>query len=219
MSTVKDPIFSCPLFSGMSDSELENALSLFSAVERFHPRGSILASAGERLERFGLVISGTVQVSLIDIDGNSIIMASVTSGETFGESLCWLKTEEIPVTITAVADTSVLWLSPENLMPEKSENSLACKLKYRFSSMLARKTLLMNDRIQVLSKPTIRLKLITFLSQCSVRYGGKTFSVPFDRETMALYLGVNRSALSRELSAMQKEGIIEFYKNTFKILK
>lgn len=219
MKAMLKAIESCTLFAGMDESGQKSALALFSATEKSYPRGSILASAGERLERFGLVVSGTVQVSLIDIDGNPIIMASVTAGETFGESLCWLKTEEIPVTITAVADTSVLWLSPENLMPEKSENSLARELKYRFSSMLARKTLLMNDRIQVLSKPTIRLKLITFLSQCSVRCGGKTFSVPFDRETLALYLGVNRSALSRELSAMQKEGIIEFYKNTFKILK
>lgn len=216
---MKDPICSCPLFSGMTETEQKNALALFSAAERLHPRGSILASAGGRLERFGLVLSGTVQVSLIDIDGNSIIMASVTAGETFGESLCWLKTEEIPVTITAVSDAEILWLSPENLMPDKPETDLARELKYRFSSMLAGKTLLMNDRIQVLSKPSIRLKLITLLSQYSVRFGSKTFSVPFDRETLALYLGVNRSALSRELSAMQKEGIIEFYKNTFKILK
>jgi len=85
--------------------------------------------------------------------------------------------------------------------------------------MLAHKTLSMNDRIQILTKPNIRQKIITFLSQYSNRIGGKTFSIPFDRETLALYLGVNRSALSRELSAMQNDGIIEFYKNTFKILK
>ncbi|MBQ9848176.1 MAG: Crp/Fnr family transcriptional regulator [Clostridia bacterium] len=219
MKTTNEIILSCPLFSGMTEKELENALLLFSAASRAYRRGSILASAGEKLERFGLVLSGTVQVSLIDIDGNPIIMASVTAGDTFGESLCWLRTQEIPVTITAFTDASVLWLSPEELMPEKNGDCFACQMKYRFSSMLAQKTLAMNDRIQILSKPSIRQKLITFLSQCSVKYKGKTFSVPFDRETLALYLGVNRSALSRELSAMQKEGIIEFYKNTFKILK
>ncbi len=204
------------LFNGLHDSEIESALNLFSAKKRKYSKGEIIASAGTRLERFGLVLSGTVQVSFIDIDGNSVIMASVTSGDTFGESLCWLNITEIPVTVTAFSDTEVLLLSPQSLLA--SNDSLACELRNRFVSMLATKALAMNDRIQILSKPTVRQKIITFLSQYSNRSQSKTFSVPFDRETLALYLGVNRSALSRELSAMQKERIIEFYKNTFKIL-
>lgn len=215
---MKQILSSNPLFRGMTERETENALAVFSAVKSEYPRNSILASAGSRLYRFGLVLSGTVQVSFTDIDGNDVLMASVTAGETFGESLCWLRVEEIPVTVTAFTDVSLLWLSPDVLMGGES-TPIAHELQNRFSSMLAQKTLSMNDRVQILSKPTIRQKLITFLSQCSVRYGGKTFSVPFDRETLALYLGVNRTALSRELSAMQKDGIIEFYKNTFKILK
>lgn len=203
------------LFKDLNDSEIEKALNLFSAIKRKYSKGEMIASAGTKLERFGLVLSGTVQVSFIDIDGNSVIMASVTSGDTFGESLCWLNVTEIPVTVTAFTDTEVLLLSPQSL--SNSNDALACELRNRFVSMIATKALAMNDRIQILSKPTVRQKIITFLSQYSNRSQTKTFSVPFDRETLALYLGVNRSALSRELSAMQKEGIIEFYKNTFKI--
>lgn len=205
------------LFSEMSETEVKTSLELFTAVKQEYQKGSVIATQGSRLQRFGFILSGTVQVSFCDIDGNSVIMASVSSGDTFGESLCWLKVPEIPVTITAFTDVTLLWLSPEALLNESSKEAL--ELHNRFSKLLAQKTLSMNDRIQILTKPTIRLKIITFLSQCSTRYGGKTFSVPFDRETLALYLGVNRSALSRELSAMQNEGIIEFYKNTFKILK
>lgn len=204
------------LFKGLNETEIEKALDLFSSVKRKYSKGEMIASAGTRLEKFGLVLSGTVQVSFIDIDGNSVIMASVTKGDTFGESLCWLNIAEIPVTITAFTDVEVLLLSPQSL--SASTDTLACELRNRFVSMLATKALAMNDRIQILSKPTVRQKIITFLSQYSNRSQSKTFSVPFDRETLALYLGVNRSALSRELSAMQKEGIIEFYKNTFKIL-
>lgn len=204
------------LFKDLNENEIEKALNLFSSVKRKYSKGENIASAGTRLEKFGLVLSGTVQVSFIDIDGNSVIMASVTKGDTFGESLCWLNISEIPVTVTAFTDVEVLLLSPQSL--SSSTDALALELKNRFVSMLATKALAMNDRIQILSKPTVRQKIITFLSQYSNRSQSKTFSVPFDRETLALYLGVNRSALSRELSAMQKEGIIEFYKNTFKIL-
>ena len=87
----------------------------------------------------------------------------------------------------------------------------------RFIMMLSQKTLSMNDRIQVLSKPTLREKLMTLLTQYSTREG-KNFNLPFDRNTMAAYLGVNRSALSRELGKMREEGRIDFYKNSFSIL-
>ena len=87
----------------------------------------------------------------------------------------------------------------------------------RFIRMLAAKTLSMNDRIQVLSKPTLREKLMTMLTQFSTREG-RNFNLPFDRNAMAVYLGVNRSALSRELGKMKQEGRIDFYKNSFTIL-
>lgn len=206
-----------PLFEGMTSEETEQALNALSARKSEYLRNSVLVSAGGEMQRFGLVLSGTVQVSFTDIDGNDVLMASVTEGETFGESLCWLNVAEVPVNVTAFTDVSVLWLSADKLKSESSP--IVLNLRNRFSSMLAQKALAMNDRVQILSKPTIRQKLITYLSQCAARGGGKTFSVPFDRETLALYLGVNRSALSRELSAMQRDGIIEFYKNTFKILK
>ena len=214
----KSTLLTSPLFSGMSELEIERALKIFDAVEKQYAKNEIIAQTGTKLIRFGIVLEGTVQVNFIDIDGNLVLMASVTAGDAFAESLCWLKVQEIPVTITAFSDARVLWLDP-TVLSASCDDALVCELRNRFVSILASKTLTMNDRVQVLSKPTLRQKIITFLSQYSNRFSSKTFSVPFDRESLALYLGVNRSALSRELSAMKNEGIIDFYKNTFKILK
>ena len=205
------------LFFGLPTEEIKNALDLFDGLTQKYTKGTMIAH-GTKLKRFGLVLSGTVQVSFTDIDGNLVLMASVASGDTFGESLCWLGVEEIPVIITAFEDSEVLWLSPD-VFRRQNLSPLGNDLRNRFVSMLASKALAMNDRVQVLSKQTLRKKIVTYLSQESNRKGSKTFSIPFDRETLALYLGVNRSALSRELSQMQKEGIVEFYRNTFKILK
>lgn len=218
MNTELQILKSNPLFRGLEDKDIYFALSAFSATQQSYEKGEILVSAGGRMNRFGLVLSGIVSASFSDIDGNDILMANVGAGETFGESLCWLKIEEIPVSVAAVTDSVILWLDPHSV-PDNNQNNIAFELSIRFASMLAQKTLSMNDRIQVLSKPTIRQKLLTLFAQWSVKSGSKLFSVPYDRETLARYLGVNRSALSRELSLMQKEGIIEFYKNTFKILK
>ena len=91
-------------------------------------------------------------------------------------------------------------------------------MQKRFCAMLAARTLSMNDRIQVLSRTTIRERVLTLLSQYNTG-SGSGITLPFDRESLALYIGVNRSALSRELSAMKRDGIIDFYKNSFRLLR
>lgn len=214
----KSTLLTSQLFGGMSERDVERSMKIFDVIEKQYAKNEIIAQTGTKLTRFGIVLEGTVQVNFIDIDGNLVLMASVTSGDAFAESLCWLKVEEIPVTITAFTDARVLWLDPTALSAN-CDDELVRELRNRFVSILASKTLAMNDRVQVLSKPTLRQKIITFLSQYSNKNSSKTFSIPFDRESLALYLGVNRSALSRELSVMKNEGIIDFYKNTFKILK
>ncbi len=149
-----------------------------------------------------------------DFDGNSIIMAIVTPAHTFGESLCFLGGSS-PVHIYAMGDTEVLWFSTDRI--KNCENDTRDRLiSNRFTSMLAAKTLEMNDRIQILSKIKLRDRLITYFSQNVAKYGS-SFTLPLSREDMAAYLGTNRSALSRELGKMRDEGIIEFEKSKFTI--
>ncbi len=209
-------LLKCPLFKGFDEEKLNNALKILSAKKEGYPKNTTIISAGTKSNRFGVVLEGIVQVSFLDIDGNSVLVANLPSGDTFGEALCWVETKESPFTITAFSDTEVLWLCPDKLR-EASSDETACLLKNNYLSLLAHKTLSMNNRVQILSKPTLRQKIITYLSQVSNLKGTKSFEIPFDRESLALYLGANRSALSRELSNMEKEGIIEFNKNTFVI--
>ena len=144
-------------------------------------------------------------------------MANVTAGGAFGESLCFLHTAESPVYIVATEEALILWLSPEGLFTAKNDE-LSAKLRCRFTSMIAERALSMNTRIQILSKRTLREKLITLFSSYSAG-GSYTFEVPFNREDMAAYIGADRSAMSRELSKMKAEGLIDYHKETFRILK
>ncbi len=209
---------SCGLFEDLSEQDLSSALARFSAREQAYRKGEFLRKEGESLPSFGLVLSGTVQVFMNDINGDSIIMATVSSGGTFGESLSFLEVAEIPVFIYAAEDSAVLWLSCDSFREAACDDDLGRLLYRRFVSMLAQRALDMNDRIQVLSKLTLREKLSTLFSQYAHKSGSRTFSLPLNREQLAAYLGVNRSALSRELCKMRDEGLIEFYKNSFKML-
>lgn len=205
----------CPLFSDLTDAEIADTLNFYSAKPKKHAKGEFVLRAGEPVSRFGLLLTGSVQIMMDDIDGRQMIMASVSPGQTFAESLCYQAAQESPVYARTVEQSEILWLSADGL--HGLHGGGHCMHCQRFIRMLAAKTLSMNDRIQVLSKPTLREKLMTLLSQHSTREG-RNFNLPFDRNAMATYLGVNRSALSRELSQMKKEGKIDFYKNSFSIL-
>ena len=205
----------CPLFAGLNEEEYAYALDFFSASEHAYKKGDFLNRIGFPLPAFGLVLSGGVQVYMDDIDGNEMIMANVAPGGTFGESLCYLR-QDAPVYIRAISETSILWLSTSRVCRPEHDGALDHALSARFTAMLARRTLSMNDRIQILSKPTLRGKLIAFFTEYS-KYGD-SFDIPFSRADMAVYLGADRSALSRELSRMKNEGIIDFHKNSFRIL-
>ena len=205
------------LFRGIGGSELGDALKAMRASGSSYTRGELLCRLGQQVERFGLVLSGKIQVCMDDIDGNRMIMANVTAGGTFGESLCFLHTAESPVYIVATEDAEVLWLRPDELFTA-GDDELSAKLRNRFTAMIAERALSMNTRIQILSKLSIREKLIALFSSYSSA-GADSFEVPFNREDMAAYIGADRSAMSRELSKMKAEGIIDYHKETFRILK
>ena len=205
------------LFQDLSPEEYTQALRFFDAQEIAYPRGAIIKSALDRLTRFGLVLSGTVQVSMDDLSGRQLILNCVQSGQTFGEALCYLQ-KDAPLTFLALTDVKLLWLRCDNLSSQRIcgvPEELCGKMHQRFTAMLAQRTLMMNDRIQILSRSGIREKLRAFFAECARDAGSPHFTVPFDRAAMAAYLNVDRSALSRELSRMQKNGELTFHKNDF----
>lgn len=209
----------CSLFKELDDNSLNQAFSLFDAQKKTFERGSFICHLGDRLTRFGLVLSGSVHAFRDDINGNRMILANVGPGGTFGESLCYLGCES-QVYICAVADSEILMLSTESLNhPETLATPIGAVMSSRFTAMLAERALSMNDRIQILSRITIRDKINAFLAQFAQKSKGRSFEIPFDRATMAFYLGTDRSALSRELGRMRDEGLISFSGNKFKILQ
>ena len=208
----------CPLFQGLSPEETDYALTYFGAKTKQYERGQFLHQVSFPLSRFGLVLDGTVQVYMDDMDGHQIIMNSVGPRELFGESYCFLGIDA-PIYICAVTDAEILWMSPARVKaPVPPVQAIDQALSNRFIAALATRTLNLNQRIQILSQSTLRGKLTTFFSQYAADQGD-TFTVPFDRASMANFLGADRSALSRELSNMRRDGILDFHRSQFRILK
>lgn len=207
----------CALFDGLDDDGLEKALEILEAKSSFYYKGEYLHTPYTRMKRFGMVLSGVVQACMDDIEGNRMIMAEVVPGGTFGESLCLLAISDSPVYVYASEASEVLWFSVAELFGD-SPNAFAAQMQKQFTAMLAARTLSMNDRIQVLSKIRLRDKLTTYFSQMSQQSRSLTFQLPMNRDDLATYMGTNRSALSRELAQMKKEGLIDYYRNTIRVL-
>ena len=203
------------LFCNMNKTELKATLSYFKAESQSYRKGDILVGTGEKMNKFGFVLKGSVQVVVDDINGDRVIMANVSEGVTFGESLCY--TGRVSgIYVVATTEALVMWLSCDNLLLGENPNPEA---EARFVRLLANRALSMNDRIQVLSKKSLRAKLNAFFTQCLIQNNSTDFYLDMDRESMAAYLGIDRSALSRELSKMRAEGLIDFRKNHFCLLK
>lgn len=208
---------SCPLFQNLREEELEKAKAFFHAKMRKYGKGESLKLPGESLAHFGCVLSGAVEVFIDDPDGNHLVMAYAEKGDTFGESLCYLG-QANPVGIRCVTDSEVLLMDCQSFRGKAPEKAEEQQFVSRFIAMLASRTLMMNRRIQTLSCLTIREKLLTFFAQQETYGAARDFEISMDREHLAAYLGVNRSALSRELSRMKKERLIDYRKNRFRIL-
>lgn len=206
-----------PLFSGLDDSEFNDALEILKAARTVYKKGDMVHAAGTRFKCFGLVLCGTVQACCDDIDGNRVIMAGVNPGNTFGESLCFLSVEDSPVYVVAAEDSSVLMLNPGALIHDNE--SITIDLQRRFTALIASKALAMNNRIQILSKLSLREKVLMFLNEEAGKAMSYDFDIHMSREDFAAYIASDRSSLSRMLSSLKDEGIIDYSRNWFRILK
>ena len=206
------------LFEDMTEEELGEMSALGALRERSFCRGEPILRAGDRVCELGLVLSGLVHIESVDYWGNRSILGSAAPGDIFAESYA-VCGENLMVSAVAAEDTLVLFADLKRLLAK--ENALRPwhgKLLYALTQLCARKNLALSSRIFSTTPKTVRGRLLTFLSGQAVKNGGTDFTVPFDRQQMADYLNLDRSALSKELGKMRDEGMLEFRKNHFRLL-
>jgi CRP-like cAMP-binding protein len=202
------------LLHSLSDDEKSLAKRLIYAGKNEYNKGDTVISLLSRIDAFGMVLSGSVQAYTFTKDGTPVLLSVVEEKRYFGMSL-YIMQKPSPVEVISAGKTSVQWYSISKLSELK--NDVQNVIYKNMLSILAYDVQNMNKRIRILTKPDIRRKVLSLLSMYEIKAGEK-FSIPMDRSAMAAYIGTDRSALSRELSNMKKDGIIEYYRNTFIIL-
>lgn len=202
-------LIQCPLFRGLDLDELPGLLRRLHARTRRADRGEVVLRAGEVPGELGVVLSGTLHVVRDDLWGDRAILSQLRAGDLFAEVYALLLGEPLQVTVEARESSQVLFFSVRRMREDVPQ------LGERLELVLARKNLALNRKLGYLTLPTTREKALAYLSDESRRQGSGTFSIPFDRQELADYLSVDRSALSAVLGALRREGLISFQKNQF----
>lgn len=205
-----------PLFHAVEPENLTSLLAAMEAVTRNCVKGETILQAGAHTNRLYLVLSGGVTVENHDAWGNRSILGHVAPGQVFAETYACLPEQPMMVSATASQDTALLSLNTTALLEQSCpQRDLILKNLLRIT---AEKNLALSRRIFYTSSKTIRGRLLSYLSDQSVLQRSLTFSIPFDRQQLADYLGVDRSALSNELSKLRREGLLIARKNRFSLL-
>ena len=208
------------LFQGMTESEIAEALRVLEAHEKRYKKGETLLIAGTITERMGLVLQGSVTIESNDVWGNRTIISHVGKGQVFAETYALLENEPMLVDVTASEDCRILFLRSGRIQSLKSSLE-PWTLKYvtNLLTISMHKNLILSGRSFHTAPKTIRGRVMAYLNSVSLQKHSREFDIPFDRQQLADYLNLERSALSKELGKMQRDGLIACRKNHFLILQ
>ncbi|HMM06647.1 MAG TPA: Crp/Fnr family transcriptional regulator [Clostridiales bacterium] len=207
------------LFTGIDGAELPKIFSCLHAMVCHYRKDGYIIRSGDREKRFGIVLDGRVFVLAEEHDGSRTILADRRKNEIFGTSVA-VEEDSDSLSIVAAGDhCRVLIIDIDTIFWDCSLSfTTHQQLLFNLARVLALSNLRMMRKFRHISQHSLRKKIVSYLTEQSELANSHDFSIDFDRQGMADYLGADRSALSAELSKMRKEELLSFRKNSF-ILK
>ena len=207
------------LFSGASDEDIEAMLGCLQAKLCTYEKGEYVLREGERVDRLMMLVKGELHIQRDDYWGNRSIISMVGVGEMFGEAYAAPESGPLMNDVLAVEDSAVIFLDIGKLLT-------VCPNGCKFHAMavknlffaISEKNRKLVRKLGYMSRRTTREKLIAYLSEEAKRQNSGSISIPFNRQQLADFLSVDRSAMSNELCKLRDEGLIEFEKNRFRLL-
>lgn len=211
---------SLPLFYGIREVELQNMLGCLGGYIKTYKKDEFIIMKEDEVNHVGIILKGKVQMIREDLWGNRSVLVLLHQGELLGETFVCGEQEKSTVSFQTGAETILLLLPFKKVM---CSCSMACTFHHRLIenmvTLIANKNVALMDKVDVLSKKSLREKIATYLMQEAVKNKSTYFDLPLGRVQMAEYLCADRSALTRELNVMKEEGLIDFERNSFRVLK
>ena len=209
-------IRSAPLFSGVSEEALRAMLTCLRAEKKDFPKEAFVLRAGDAVDTIGLVLSGTVLVIQEDIWGNRNILSKTGPGQTFAAAYACAPGSKLNVSVMTETPVTAMFLNVKRILGMcPSACAHHSQIIRNLLGELAGKNLRLNEKLTHMGQRSTRAKLMSYFSAEAQRQGVYEFDIPFSRQQLADYLGVERSGLSLELGKMRSEGLLDFHKSHF----
>ncbi|WP_418791829.1 Crp/Fnr family transcriptional regulator [Phosphitispora sp. TUW77] len=210
---------SVSLFKGIEESELQPLLTCLSAKTAYYEKGQTIFFSGDTIDCFGIVLSGQIHVVQDDYYGNRSILTNIGTGNLFAESFAFAEIKVLPVSVIAMTECDILFISCHRLIvPCSKACAFHSRLIHNMLNIISIKNISLTRKIEVASKRSTREKLMAYLSAEAQKAGNSCFSIPFNRQELADYLSVDRSAMSVELCKLRDNGVLKFHKNQFELI-
>lgn len=206
------------LFRGCTQDDIRDMAEHLNFRTACYGKGAVIFGAGSIITDIGLVLSGSVRIEHTDHWGNKSILGMIPVGGVFAESYACIPNEAMMVDAVACEDCEILFINVPRLFTPCPVCGSQNRLIQNLIMISAEKNLQLSKRILHTSPKTIRGRLLSYFSQQVSAQGGGDITIPFDRQQLADYLNVDRSALSKELGKMKREGLIEYKKNVFHLM-
>ena len=207
------------LFHGMSDEEVRDCLTTLRASEKPYEKGRIILHAGTRTGHLGLILSGSVTIESNDLWGNCSILSHAGRGQLFAETYALLPEEVMLVDVRANENCRILFLTLGTLFRGLPVSSWKEKLTGNLLLISAHKNLTLSGRSFHTSPKSARGRILSYLNTVSLQKHASEFDIPFDRQQLADYLNLERTNMSKELTRMKRDGILECRKNHFRLIQ
>lgn len=215
-----DEMLKMPLFEGIIKDEMPSMLNCLSAYIKEYKKEQYIFYDNDKIDTIGLILEGTVQMVREDLWGNKTLLISMETGQIFGETFACNVNKNATVSFQVSRDAVIMFLPFSRVM---HSCSMSCQFHHRLIknmvSIIATKNVTLMDKVDIISKKTLREKIYTYLLQEAGKQNSPYFEIPLGRVQLAEYLCADRSALTRELNTMREEGYIDFEKNSFHILR
>lgn len=219
MTNILPVLESCTLFEGISREDIPGLLDCLGAGVRRVKKNQQILSEGDTAAYVGIMLSGSAHIAKQDFFGSRSIVGRVGPAELFGESFACAGVSELPVSVIANEDSQVMLIDCRRITTSCSN---ACgfhsRMIFNLLKTVAARNLEFHQKLEITAKRTTREKLMAYLLSHAKTKGSNSFTIPYDRQGLADYLGVERSAMSAELSKLRRDGVIDFSRSHFTIL-
>ena len=209
-----------PLFKNIAPDDIETMLVCLDPYAKFYKKGNYITHCGDSIDSVGVILQGAVQMLKEDVWGNTDIPALIPEKNIFGETFVISGSGSSTVSFRTAADSDILFLSFDKLLHSCTK---ACHFHHQLIDnmvmLIAQKNMQLMNKLEIITHKTLREKILAYLSQQAQQHNSPYFKIPLGRLELADYLGADRSALSRELSRMKADGLLDYNKSTFRLYK